>query len=185
MQEKTRVIIVLGTMLQKDGTVSEDFQERMRLGVGQVREGERWLNVVIISGGQTRAQYRPEAEVARSYLVDYLRSVNLEHVVWVWTEGFSRTTPENIVFSQLLLMLGDIVPDELVIVGREGQIPKTVVIVSKVWEFGSPTKIFVAGSDPASPFMRFVDSVLFTALSYVDPHGTSFVYRLLKKMRNG
>ncbi|MBP9749389.1 MAG: YdcF family protein [Candidatus Pacebacteria bacterium] len=178
-----QVIVVLGAKLEKDGAISVDFHQRLLAAVNHVRRGEH--PYLLISGGQTRAEYAAESLVAYRDLEQYLRERNLEKEVTVFLETASKTTPENIIKSQALLEERGVVPDELVFVGSECQIPKTVVLASKLWKLGSPAKIFIATSDPRAPLVQWINVVFFTALSWFDPRGVSFVYRLLKMGRNG
>ena len=179
-KQNVRVIEVLGNRLEENGALPEQFKERIVVAVGQIREG--WRNVIVLSGGQTRKEYLSEAEMALPYLYECLEEYCLAGAAQVLLEDKSRTTPENIVFLQTTLTAKGIVPDELVVIGRESQIPKTVVMVGEVWTLGTPIKIFIASNDPSSLCMRWIDGVLFTALSYLDPYGNSWVYRVLKKM---
>lgn len=178
-----QVIVVLGVKLEKNGAISVDFHQRLLAAVNHVRRGER--PYLLISGGQTRAEYAAESLVAYRDLEEYLCERNLEKEVTVFLETASKTTPENIIKSQALLEERGVVPDELVFVGSEYQIPKTVILVSRLWKLGNPAKIFITTPDTDARFVQWINGVFFTALSWFDPRGTSFVYTLVKMGRNG
>lgn len=89
-------VIVLGSGIRKDGTVTPLLGARVALGVDLLNQ---WPNAVgIMSGGQGADEPRSEAEA----MADHARGLGAP-ADRILTERASRTTEENLLFSRKIL----------------------------------------------------------------------------------
>ncbi len=99
-------------------------------------------------------------------------------------EKTSRTTGENIVFSQEILKEAGIVPNELVIIGRKSQLYKLRIIAWRIWDLGSPTIRFVPGIDTTPLWYKLLDSLIMPFVNLIDPKDMFFLHFFKKLCRN-
>ena len=167
-----RVILVLGNKLLLSGAMSCKFRERVERAILVL---SRTGDMLVITGGTTRAGFQAEAEAGLSLVPE-----NLKAKTRVETE--SKSTSENIKFSRELL--SDIVTVEsLVVVTSKSHVPRTRLLVKKFWpEVYPKTSFEEVGRSTATE--RFVEYVL-CCLAIVDPNDRVFLPLLKKFFRNG
>ena len=171
--------MVLGKQPSKDGEYSE-LKDRIKKAVDMFNKEGRW-NLIIISGGQTRAGLPAEAVLGETYLKDHLKSA-----APLLLEEQSRTTVENIEFTKKLVTLSpvDFVPlQAMAVITGPYHIRRTRFLFEKLWPEMAPRCTFVGVGK--SSIGENVKELILLVIAWLDPHEKFILPRLKKLLRNG
>ncbi len=187
------VIIVLGSMpiVDDDGntTIDSEYRHGIEIAMQEAQKSilARYKPIIVLTGGCTVKGLPAESVVAYEYLSNQYRGFKeyLENRGGkVLTEEHSRTTPENITLTLEILKKEGITPAFVWVIGRSSQLPKTMVIIWRLWDLGKPRFFYASTLDGASWWWKAIDIVVMPPLGVVDPHFRC-VGRILRRLRNG
>ena len=157
-----KAIILHGKKLKKDGTLSEEVRNRMKIVQDLVKTG--CYETVIITGGKTRANFSSEASAIHSNL----RKCKEFQTVRILIEEQSRTTTENIKCVMSTYNFSDY--EEIVVVTSKTALPRTKHLYLHHVGDTSYKLSFRGAQGNSSLIHRFQELILF-AVAIVDPEG--------------
>jgi uncharacterized SAM-binding protein YcdF (DUF218 family) len=88
------ILLIHGEKSSRSKALHPAFEERLKLALKLTQRNK--YDLILISGGRTRKQFPPESQIGYKYLTDKVRVPLIQ-------EDQSRTTVENILFSQKML----------------------------------------------------------------------------------
>lgn len=176
MREVFRAIIIHGEKQNPDGSLHPEYIDRMRTALALVHE----VTVIVLTGGKTRQEFQSEASQARDWLVGELKERKWR-MPEILIEEESKTTAENILCAQRVLMEAGIVPKEVCVLTRISAGPKTKYLYGKLWQFGAPVIHFFPCLDTKSLWYRLADITILYLVAIIDPRDR-WVLKLPKMM---
>lgn len=168
-----RFVVVHGEKLNVDGGLSNGFVKRLDKAIEALQKES--CDLIIVSGGQTRKEFRSEAEIG----AEYLRS---NYFVSVLEERKSLTTVENI--FNVARLIGEN-PEYVCAVSSWSRIPRLKYLYGKLcpeysgeMEFASPLEI--------TPILEFPKEIAHLAYNVFDLKEEASLMKYLRKtFRNG
>lgn len=182
--KKTRVIIIHGNQ-PINGKIDPEYADRCYRASKLIYLGSRkkYTEYIILTGGETVKGQISEAKSAQQTLQNYLWKLNVHAQVLL--EENSKTTGENIAFSEELLQGLGIIPDIVVCIGRKSQMNKVRILVKRIWKYGTPEFKFIHGIDNSSRLHKCIDAYIMPFINYIDPRERFFLAWFKRIFRNG
>jgi hypothetical protein len=165
-----RVVLVLGDRLLPSGDVNDAFKARMCVGVSRLLRSRG--DLLVISGGTTRAGFPSEAEAS-------LSEVPPAMLPKVLLETRAKSTVENILYTKELLD-GKLI-NSLTVVTSAAHVPRTKKIMKRLWADVYPKTSFKSVGR-ATRMERVVEFIL-RRLDTVDPKGRT-IFRIKQLLQS-
>ena len=167
-----RIALVLGKQLSPSGAMTAEYVAQMQKAVSLLSADK--VDIILITGGVTRAGFPSEAEVGLSKVPKELRTK-------VMLEKCSKSTSENIRF--VLEMLGSSRITSMIVVGSTGQDRRTRFLIKRLWPEILPVTKF--DSVPTTSAKEKVAHFVLYVLTLIDPDDEVFVPFIKKYSRAG
>lgn len=170
-------IIHCNQLREQDGALDDEIKSRIMQASREFKSGD----LMVFTGGITRAGYPAESVVARDWAIAE-GHIRIEDAL---VEEAARSTGENIMFTRALIKQMNFKFYWVRIYHRASAIEKTRVLYAKLWQEVTRSR-FVSGIDQSSLFYRTLDRTLFVLLAHIDPREEGRFWQFLKKkFRNG
>ena len=166
-----RVILVLGKKLSASGKMSEEFKQQVENAIRLFLSGE--ADLIVFSGGVTRAGFCAEAEAAASMVPRELDG-------YFECETASKTTLENVVWSRELLK--DFLITKLIVVTSRAHELRAKFLIRRFWPEVYPCTVYSGVA--ASPWQWIQNLVRYIPMRLY-PDGRFFEPLVKRLFRNG
>lgn len=166
--------VVHGNQLEEDGSITAEFITRIMKALTAAKS----TDIVIITGGVTRAGFKSEAEAASDFIFD----LNREPLPIILLEMKSTTSGENITMMRDLVIANKLSPNRFFVYHRSSAIPKTKILYRKLW-LECKHITFRPCWDSSGIIYRVLEYTLIVFLAEVDPHEKSLFWRWFKRRK--